>query len=82
MYYIRLAVLYATMKRFDEAVEALRAGLAVDGLWPILPAAEILIRCCRGEFEMAVACGKKALDLHPYLALGPIALCAGVGILR
>ena len=43
---------------------------AVDGLWPILPAAEILIRCCRGEFDRAVACGKKTLDLHPYFALG------------
>lgn len=68
--YIRLAVLYATMKRFDEAEEALRDAYMVDGLWPILPAAEILIRCCRGEFELAVACGKKALDLHPYFALG------------
>jgi tetratricopeptide (TPR) repeat protein len=68
--YIRLAVLYATMKRFDEAMEALRHAYAVDGLWPILPAAEILTRCCRGELEAAVACGKKAIDLHPYLALG------------
>ena len=68
--YIRLAVLYATMKRFDEALEALRHAYAVDGLWPILPAAEILTRCCRGEFDAAVDCGKKAIDLHPYLALG------------
>jgi tetratricopeptide (TPR) repeat protein len=68
--YIRLAVLYATMKRFDEALDALSQAYAVDGLWPILPAAEILIRCCRGEFDAAVACGKKAIDLHPYLALG------------
>lgn len=68
--YIRLAVLYATMQRFDEALEALTHAYAVDGLWPILPAAEILVRCCRGEFDSAVACGKKALDLHPYFALG------------
>lgn len=68
--YIRLAVLYATMKRFDEAVEVLNQAYVVDGLSPILPAAEILVRCCRGEYEMAVACGKKALDLHPYFALG------------
>jgi serine/threonine-protein kinase len=68
--YIRLAVLYATMKRFEEALEVLRHAYAVDGLWPILPAAEILTRSCRGEFDIAVACGKKAIDLHPYFALG------------
>jgi DNA-binding winged helix-turn-helix (wHTH) protein/Flp pilus assembly protein TadD len=68
--YIRLAVLYATMKRFEEALEALRHAYAIDALWPILPAAEVLIRCCRGEFEAAVDCGKTALELHPYLALG------------
>jgi len=68
--YIRLAVLYATMKRFDEALVVLARAYEVDGLWPVLPAAEILVRCCRGDFDIAVACGKKALDLHPYFALG------------
>jgi tetratricopeptide (TPR) repeat protein len=68
--HIRLAVLYATMKRSEDALSALEQAYAIDALWPILPAAEILIRCCRGEFDAAVACGKKALDLHPYLALG------------
>lgn len=68
--YIRLAVLYATMKRFDEALAAVEKAYAVDSLWPILPAAEILIRCCRGEYDVAITCGKKALDLHPYLSLG------------
>jgi len=68
--YIRLGVLYATMKRFDDALEVLTRAYEVDGLWPILPAAEIMVRCCRGEFDLAVACGRKALDLHPYFALG------------
>jgi tetratricopeptide (TPR) repeat protein len=68
--YVRLAVLYATMKRFDEALEVLAKAYLVDGLWPILPAAEILVRCCRGDFEIAAACVKKALDLHPYFSLG------------
>ena len=68
--YIRLAVLYASMKRFDEALAAVTEAYVVDSLWPILPAAEILVRCCTGEFDAAIACGKKALDLHPYLALG------------
>jgi tetratricopeptide (TPR) repeat protein len=68
--HIRLAVLYASTRRADEALEVLAEAYAVDALWPILPAAEILVRCCRGEFDHAVACGKKALDLHPYFALG------------
>jgi adenylate cyclase len=68
--YIRLAVLYATMKRFDEALDVLNQAYAVDGLWPILPTAEVLVRCCNGEYDEAVECGRKALDLHPYFALG------------
>ncbi len=68
--YIRLAVLYATTRRFDEALQVLDRAYEVDGLWPILPAAETMVRCCRGEYEQAVACGKKTLDLHPYFALG------------
>ena len=68
--YIRLAVLYSTMKRFDEALDALDRAWTLDGLWPILPAAEILTRCCRGDFDHAVAFGKKTIDLHPYFTLG------------
>ncbi|HWF07509.1 MAG TPA: tetratricopeptide repeat protein [Bryobacteraceae bacterium] len=68
--HIRLAVLYASTHRTDEALDILAEAYAADALWPILPAAEILVRCCRGEFDQAVACGKKALDLHPYFALG------------
>jgi len=68
--YVRLAVLYATMKRFDDALKALDRAYAVDGLWPILPAAEMLVRCCLGEFDQAVECGRKAIDLHPYFSLG------------
>lgn len=69
--YIRLGVLYGTtMRRFDEAVSALNRAYELDGLSPILPTAEILVRCCRGEFELAVMCGKKAIDLHPYFSLG------------
>jgi tetratricopeptide (TPR) repeat protein len=68
--HIRLAVLYASTKRADEALHVLAEAYAADSLWPILPAAEILVRCCRGEFDQAVDCGKKSLDLHPYFALG------------
>lgn len=68
--YIRLAILYATMERFDDALAAVNQAYLADSLWPILPSAEILIRCCRREYDGAIACGKKALDLHPYLSIG------------
>ena len=68
--HIRLAILYAVNRRFDEAIASLGEAYRADSLWPILPSAEILIRCCRGEFDCAIACGKKALDLHPYLPMG------------
>lgn len=68
--YIRLGVLYATMQRFDDALGVLDRAAELDSLWPILPAAEILVRCARGEYDLAVICGKKGLDLHPYFALG------------
>jgi DNA-binding winged helix-turn-helix (wHTH) protein len=68
--HIRLAVLYAVWKRFDEALDVLDDAYTADSLWPILPSAETMIRCWRGEFDRAIACGKKAMDLHPYMPLG------------
>lgn len=68
--HIRLSMLYAISRRFDDAVDYLNEAYAADSLWPILPCAEILILCYRRDFDRAVACGKKALDLHPYLPLG------------
>jgi tetratricopeptide (TPR) repeat protein len=68
--HIRLAILYTVRGRFDDALACLTEAYAADSLWPILPSAEIFIRCCRGEFDRAVASGKKALDLHPYLPMG------------
>jgi tetratricopeptide (TPR) repeat protein len=67
---IRLAVLYAVMKRFDEAFECLNEAYEADSLWPILPCAEVMTLCYRGDFDRALACGKKAIDLHPYLPMG------------
>lgn len=68
--HIRLAILYAVCRRFDEALDFLNEAYAADSLWPILPCAEVLIHCYRADFDRAVACGKKALDLHPYLPTG------------
>jgi tetratricopeptide (TPR) repeat protein len=68
--YVRLSILYATMGRLDEAWDVLVEGRKVDPLWTLLPATEIFIRLCRREFDAAAACGRKAVDLYPYLQLG------------
>jgi tetratricopeptide (TPR) repeat protein len=68
--YGHLIMLYATWGRFDEALDILSQAYCADALWPMLPAMEVLIRLCRREFECAVACGKKAVELHPYLHAG------------
>ncbi len=69
--YGHLIMLYATSGRFDEALDILAKAYCADALWPVLPAMEVLIRLClRREFDCAVACGKKAVELHPYLHAG------------
>jgi DNA-binding winged helix-turn-helix (wHTH) protein len=73
--FIRLAIVYATMNRLDEALDVVNQAHTVDPLWPLWPATEVIIRFCRREFDAASRCVKKALELHPYLLLGR-AFCA------
>jgi tetratricopeptide (TPR) repeat protein len=68
--YGHLIMVYATGRRFDEALDTLAQAYCADALWPMLPAMEVLIRLCRREYDCAVACGKKAVELHPYLHAG------------
>jgi len=68
--YVRLTMLYATMGRLDDALAVLHQASGAHLLWPTVPANEILVRLCRREFDLAVACGERALELHPYLYLG------------
>jgi len=68
--YVRLTLLYVSQGRLDDALNILLRARITHSLWPTVPAHEILIRFFRREFEPAVACGKKALELHPYLYLG------------
>jgi DNA-binding winged helix-turn-helix (wHTH) protein/Flp pilus assembly protein TadD len=68
--YVRLAILYTTMRRLDEALEILARARKVDPLWTLLPATEIIVRLCRREFDSAADYGRKAVDLYPYLQLG------------
>jgi DNA-binding winged helix-turn-helix (wHTH) protein/Flp pilus assembly protein TadD len=67
--YVRLTMLYVTLNRLDDALNILLAARSTHSLWPTVPAHEILIRICRREYDAAVACGKKAIELHPYLYL-------------
>ncbi len=67
--YIRLAMLYTAENRLDTALEILSEAQSVEPLGPMLPATEINIRFFRREFDCAVACGRKAVELHPYLQL-------------
>ncbi len=73
--YVRLAILYATMRRLDDALAAVNQALEADPLWPMGPATEVFIRFCRREFEEAARCVGRALELQPYLLLGR-AFCA------
>jgi len=68
--YVRLTMLYATLGRLDNAVEVLEQASRTHSLWPTVPASEVFIRLCRREFDAALACGKRALELHPYHFLG------------
>lgn len=70
MVYVRLAMLYAALSRLDDAVEVLEKGRAADPLYPVLPATEVSIRFLRREYDLAVAIGKQAMELHPLMQLG------------
>jgi tetratricopeptide (TPR) repeat protein len=63
----RLTLLYTGQARFEDALQALEQARGVDPLWPMLPATEAFVYVCRREFERGVVCGKRAVELHPYL---------------
>jgi tetratricopeptide (TPR) repeat protein len=68
--YVRLTMLYVSQGRLDDALNILLRARSTHSLWPTVPANEILVRFFRREYDSAVACGKRALELHPYLYLG------------
>ena len=65
--YVRLGMLHAAHRRFDEALDLLARGRAVDPLLPTLAAADVLVRCWQRDFDAAMALGRKGVELHPYL---------------
>ena len=64
-----LAMLYASMGRFEEGLALTSQAQDANGLWPVFPAAQVLLRICLRQFDAAVALGREAIDLHPYLHL-------------
>jgi tetratricopeptide (TPR) repeat protein len=68
--YVRLALLYSTLGRFDDALEVAAQGRTVDPLFPPLSATEAFIHTCRGDYDAGIASGKKGLELYPYLIVG------------
>ena len=67
--YVRLARLYGSVGRSDEALEVLARGQRVDPLLPTMPVMEVLIRLWRREFGVATVVGAQTLELHPYLQI-------------
>jgi tetratricopeptide (TPR) repeat protein len=68
--YVRLALLYSSMRRLEEALAFVAQARKCDPLWDSVAATEVFIHLCRGDFEAAIVAGKKGLELHPYLHLG------------
>jgi tetratricopeptide (TPR) repeat protein len=60
-------MLYGAVGRFDDALEILDRGRGADALLPTLAASEVIVRCWQRDFAGAVAAGRAAIELHPYL---------------
>jgi tetratricopeptide (TPR) repeat protein len=65
-----LAMLYTSLGRFDDAVKTLDKGYKIDPLFPVLPAVEVSLQFFSRNYEAAIACGRKSLELHPYILIG------------
>ena len=65
--YVRLARMYASCGRSDEALDVLARGHKADPLLPTVPAMAMLIRFWRREFDAAIALAQQTIELHPYV---------------
>jgi tetratricopeptide (TPR) repeat protein len=65
-----LAMLYVCVKHFDKALQYVAEGYKVDPLGPMSPAVEVSVHFLARNFEAAVACGRKSVELHPYVHVG------------
>src|SRR5437667_11012464 len=69
--YQLLAIVYVCTARFVDALQALAEGFKIDPLWPVLPAVEISVRFFARDFDGAVECGRKSVELHPLRSRWP-----------
>ena len=65
-----LAMLYTSIGRFDSALLTLAKGYKTDPLFPVLPAVEVSVHFFARDYASAIACGRKSLELHPYILVG------------
>ena len=70
--YVRLAMLYATSGRAEQALEVIEQGHRADPLLSTLPGADLFIHLCRGAFAEAVREGQAGVELHPYVPLARV----------
>jgi tetratricopeptide (TPR) repeat protein len=68
--YVRSAMLYATLGRFDEALSAIARGLEADPLFPLLPVLQTELHVWRRDYARAIDLGTTLVELHPYLQVG------------
>jgi DNA-binding winged helix-turn-helix (wHTH) protein/Flp pilus assembly protein TadD len=66
---VSLTMLYICMRRFDDAIDVMIDTQDAHDLWPTLPATEVLLRLSMRQFDKALALGKQAVELHPFLHL-------------
>jgi DNA-binding winged helix-turn-helix (wHTH) protein/Flp pilus assembly protein TadD len=67
--HVRMALMYATLGRLDQALESVRQGYQADPLLPTLVPTEVNVLVWRREFDRAIEIGNKAVELHPYLQI-------------
>jgi len=67
--YSRLAMLHYACGRLDAAMAAVEEGTRLDPLAPALSALEIYVWLARRQFDVAAACGRRAVALHPHLQM-------------
>ena len=67
--HVRMALLCATLRQLDRALELVTQGYQADPLLPTLPPVEVNVRVWRREYDKAVIIGRKAVELHPYLPI-------------
>jgi DNA-binding winged helix-turn-helix (wHTH) protein len=67
--YSRLAMLHYACGRLDEAMAVVREGAELDPLAPAFAVLETYIWLARRQFDVAVACGRRGVALHPHLQI-------------